>query len=67
MPKFKVTICQHVREAKTIIVEAADMLAAAEVAYDSDEFLDGNNYDFQSIPDRWVECAEPMETEDGKA
>lgn len=64
MAKFKVTIQQHVREEKVVYVEADTFEKAWNAAKDGNEFLDGDDYRFVSIPDRWIEDVEEIkETE----
>ena len=65
MPKFKVTIRQYALEERTFVIEAHNHAAAEAAA--SAEVFEGDGFEFLSIPDRWIENVEEMETEDEKA
>jgi hypothetical protein len=60
MPKFKVTIFQHVLEMKEVVVEAEDADAAIDVA----DREDGDGFEFVEIPDRWINTVELTDEEE---
>lgn len=61
MPRYLVTIAQHVLETKQVVVEAADEEAACDAAQPYRDDPDG--FEFDSTLDSWIDTVYPTELE----